>query len=478
MMEEFKGRTAKFQKNGKTYYVFYDKSGVRKGIYGDGKSDKGGLKAKINIGADGNYNVLINVKDTGRDNYVYDITLKEADSLPNHKGFYDGNSPAPRSSISQNKKNTTVDTKFSLKMQVEETKNFKKEYDLWDGIDPTKHFVVGTTSEAMKKIGISDKKIVFDSSKIIKIKNKHKGMTDQVIKNVTDIINEPVVIMESQTVPGRITMFGHLKDNKGKPVLVALELKSVNKNNIMKNEIKVVSAYGKDNVQGLIDRSEILYVCEDIKKTKAFLSSTRLQLPVETKDFGLIKTISQTKENTTVDTKFSLKMPMEETKNLIAVHNLTEEKLEKTLALGGFPMPSIAVTKTDISHTNFGSISCVFRKETIDPKKKANKVYGADAWTPTFPMTEYEANSDIARGIEQKIGTYAENLPEDYKRQAKGFVSGLEYNLDHYGGKAGMVGCFFLAFSRESEYNQLYHNIYIKSKFLGIFMPMFQMNQN
>ena len=50
-----------------------------------------------------------------------------------------------------------------------------------------------------------------------------------------------------------------------------------------------------------------------------------------------------------------MKEPIEEIKNLIAVHNIYEDKLLKTLKLGGLPMPSIAITKTSIGHTNFDS---------------------------------------------------------------------------------------------------------------------------
>ena len=67
-----------------------------------------------------------------------------------------------------------------------------------------------------------------------------------------------------------------------------------------------------------------------------------------------------------LDLKFSLKKEVEEGKNLIAVHNLTGQKLEKALELGAFPMPSIAITKSDMGHTDFGDISLVFGKETID----------------------------------------------------------------------------------------------------------------
>ena len=51
------------------------------------------------------------------------------------------------------------------------------------------------------------------------------------------------------------------------------------------------------------------------------------------------------------NTQFSLKLPVEETKDLIAVHNLTQEELLKTLKLGGFPMPSVAIVKA-VSYTH------------------------------------------------------------------------------------------------------------------------------
>ena len=46
-----------------------------------------------------------------------------------------------------------------------------------------------------------------------------------------------------------------------------------------------------------------------------------------------------------VKEKFSLREPVERTKDLVAVHNLTEQNLRDAFYLGGLPMPSIAVVK-------------------------------------------------------------------------------------------------------------------------------------
>lgn len=100
--------------------------------------------------------------------------------------------------------------------------------------------------------------------------------------------------------------------------------------------------------------------------------------------------------------RFSLKDTVEETKDLIAQHNLGADNLKKAFGLGGFPMPSIAITKGTVGHTNFGEISLIFDKATIDPADSRNKVYGADAWTPTFPDIEYEINDKKASKIYAK----------------------------------------------------------------------------
>lgn len=101
--------------------------------------------------------------------------------------------------------------------------------------------------------------------------------------------------------------------------------------------------------------------------------------------------------------KFSLSEPVEEKGNLIAVHNIYTDKLVKSLKLGGFPMPSIAVIKSDVGHRNYGECSFVFDKSTIDPKTdKRNKVYGGDAWTPTYPAIEYKVSEKVIQRVKDK----------------------------------------------------------------------------
>lgn len=105
-------------------------------------------------------------------------------------------------------------------------------------------------------------------------------------------------------------------------------------------------------------------------------------------------------------TRFSLDEPVEETKTLVAMHNMTEEKLRRTLDIGAWPAPSIAIVKAKDGHTNYGEYSAVFPREAIDPQKSSkNKVYGGDAWTPTRSnaRVEYEVDQGKARALEREI---------------------------------------------------------------------------
>lgn len=63
MENEYRGRTAKFSKNGRVYYARFANEDVKKNIWGDKQSDKEGWKAKINVGAEGNIFELVENAD-------------------------------------------------------------------------------------------------------------------------------------------------------------------------------------------------------------------------------------------------------------------------------------------------------------------------------------------------------------------------------------------------------------------------------
>ena len=129
----------------------------------------------------------------------------------------------------------------------------------------------------------------------------------------------------------------------------------------------------------------------------------------EASNKSIAQDAGESKENNAAVQKtvrFALSAPVEVDgqKELVAVHNLTEQNLREALQLGGMPSPSIAVVKAREGHTKYGPVSLVFGSDTIDPMvDKANRVYGADAWTPTRPGVEYEVHYDAMRDFENRV---------------------------------------------------------------------------
>lgn len=136
-----------------------------------------------------------------------------------------------------------------------------------------------------------------------------------------------------------------------------------------------------------------------------------------------------------VKPKFSLKAPVEETKNLLALHNLTEKNLLDAAKLGGLPMPSIAIVKADAGHGEYGDISFVFSKDTIDPQLfRSNKVYGYDAWTPTAPAIEFKANGKVKKRLHDLYYRIYNEKGRDFVDPLYSVANMLEDELNRRGG--------------------------------------------
>ena len=181
------------------------------------------------------------------------------------------------------------------------------------------------------------------------------------------------------------------------------------------------------------------FVVINKNKAEQMLATIGIQPSEVSRIIDLAKgTLSQYQSD--VNTQFSLSKAVEETKDLVALHNLTADKLTKSLELGGLPMPSLAITKADIPHTNFGDITLVFGKETIDPKaNKKNKVYSADAWTPTFPNVEYEADNKVVKRVSQKLDSLSGLVDEYFQNDLLRIGYSIEDYLNRQGGEEGLI---------------------------------------
>lgn len=138
--------------------------------------------------------------------------------------------------------------------------------------------------------------------------------------------------------------------------------------------------------------------------------------------------------------KFSLDEPVERVKDLIAVHNLKPDDIRNTFELGGFPMPSIAVTKDSMGHDMYGDITLMFHSDTIDPgKRKANQVFGGDAYTPVFPSIRYKPNDEVSRKISDLYYDNAKDVGYDGMRGLYRYAEGIEDELNSAGGEKELI---------------------------------------
>lgn len=143
--------------------------------------------------------------------------------------------------------------------------------------------------------------------------------------------------------------------------------------------------------------------------------------------------------NTSDGRKFSMELNVDESNGLFAIHNLTADSFIKSYKLGGFAMPSIAIARSDVGHSNFGDISLVFASDTINPANSDNKVYSADAWTPTFPRIEYEANSKVTDKLRDKYYELYRKFGQEKVSALYPYGNYFEEQLNTDGGVDGII---------------------------------------
>lgn len=195
------------------------------------------------------------------------------------------------------------DIKFSI------DEDFEANYDKWvqNGRRNDISLTVGRTSEALKSVGVKNQTITWDTSKINKTLKKHKYLNDGILKQIPDILENPVIVMQSKQSDSRITMFGEVYDGDGLPVMAVLELLPTNREGtVVLDEIKIASTHSRktgnnpssnSQTQNLINSSEILYIDPNKNRTNNWMAHNRLQLPLGQLGYGSIKSITYPEGN-------------------------------------------------------------------------------------------------------------------------------------------------------------------------------------
>lgn len=390
---------------------------------------------------------------------------------------------------SKAQKNTTGegDVKLSVREdfaeQLQDWKNgFGKAYGKYNG----SYFSLGTTSEALVKHGASKTDLIMYEDCILKVTGgKHSISLDEIAKLPYEL-EDPVLLFKG-SVNNSFVALTEMVNKEGNDVIVAVHINKKHKRNVIN---KIASIYSKSDDFG--NNKIINYVSKQIsagnlldasiKKTPMWFTNRGLQLPklvqtiisannsilnsaqnVNTDDVkrqnrdSLIGTLNRSErsyfanskirnENDKVnpddneDTKFSLRSNVEETKDLVAVHNMQIGELKKSLDLGGLPMPSIAIIKAKSGHSEYGDVSLVFNKDTIDPQlSKDNKVYGGDAWTPVYPAIEYKANQEVAKKAHTLYYDFSKKYGYEDAKPFYNIAQDLGEELNRHNGEKGLI---------------------------------------
>ena len=182
--------------------------------------------------------------------------------------------------------NVSDGLKQSLKSDESSVLNYQKLLDSWDGQTEGFSFVIGDTPAYFSNLEVKGRKIGkrqvrIDATKVKKIINEHPEMTVQVIKELPKLLNDPIVVLDSKTVEGRLVLLGEVYVDE-KPVMMVLEINPTTRsgNSTYANIVKVASAYTRSNTQNLINTSNIRFICKNKNRVSDWLKVNRLQLPL------------------------------------------------------------------------------------------------------------------------------------------------------------------------------------------------------
>lgn len=129
-----------------------------------------------------------------------------------------------------------------------------------------------------------------------------------------------------------------------------------------------------------------------------------------------------------------------DTKNLVALHNLSSEKLRHADRMGGLALPSIAITRIDQApFTGFGDISLVGSPELIKPSRDM-RVLNADAYSTRYPSVKHFLDAQSQNKLRELVGSSIDEVPKADKSfsrwsagseiEDRGLVEGLKHDAN------------------------------------------------
>lgn len=224
MKDVYRGRTAKFIRNGHAYYATFEDTDVKKNIYGDNQSSKAGWKAKIRAGADGDifelvedadytgsgaeqgksnqahkginlwdyyaktvqidnevYDLVANVRRSGDDSYVYNIGLRQNKKIK----------ASPPIGIQKNSVNTGAQRSDNSVSQNDPVVNTQSMQGIEKDSSDERHSLVKSAQSELKALQKENEKLrqdVDDLKQELQLTHGRKLSRDALISSIQKIL--------------------------------------------------------------------------------------------------------------------------------------------------------------------------------------------------------------------------------------------------------------------------------------------------
>lgn len=224
MKDVYRGRTAKFIRNGHAYYATFEDTDVKKNIYGDNQSSKAGWKAKIRAGADGDifelvedadytgsgaeqgksnpahkginlwdyyaktvqidnevYDLVANVRRSGDDSYVYNIGLRQNKKIK----------ASPPIGIQKNSVNTGAQRSDNSVSQNDSVVNTQSMQDVEKDSSDKRYSLVKSAQSELKALQKENEKLrqdVDDLKQELQLTHGRKLSRDALISSIQKIL--------------------------------------------------------------------------------------------------------------------------------------------------------------------------------------------------------------------------------------------------------------------------------------------------
>ena len=157
--------------------------------------------------------------------------------------------------------------------------------------------------------------------------------------------------------------------------------------------------------------------------------------------------------------KAGAKNLLEDPKELQFLMNTNAARLARQQRMGGFPMPSLAVTKQSIPFDSYGDITLVGKPESFDPKSsKSNQVFDADAYTIRAPELLRLAKKGSYKKLLNEFKSLSKSIDRDYE-----VVEGA-YHLEDLETKTNADGSGFRKINDFFENSEISDAAFLKEK--------------